>query len=73
MNENGNDQQAGRITKRVGVSFYDETHRIVEGVNEDMSLRNFSMAVRYIVHDWKKRVEVERLTELMSSGSPFPS
>ena len=57
------------VAKRVGVSFYDETLRVVDDVNEQMSFRNFSMAVRYIIHDW---VKLRAAAELEQSASEYP-
>ena len=55
--------QNGQATQ-VSVSFYPETKEIVDDVDERIFHgRNFSGALRYILHDWLKRREAEQLAE----------
>ena len=59
---------AERNARRIGVSFLPETEAIVRRVDREMPMHNFSGALRFIVHDWAKRVGPRPLPASPASG-----
>ena len=59
---------SNRVARHISVSFLPQTEAIIRRVKREMAFDSFSGALRFIVHDWDRRVSLPAGTTQGGNG-----